>query len=223
MAAELGEHAQVAHLLASAVAPQPPLMLSDGGVIASDYDAELDELRRLSTNADHFLIDLGAARAREQRHRHAEGWLQPRPRLLHRDQQEPGGQGAAALQRAARRLTNAERYITEELKSFEDKVLSARDRALSRENELYEALLDELGERLAALASAAPATRRARCAGRLRRARARAELAAPQLLDTRRACEIARGRHPVVEPCANDPFVPNDLDVAAHPITGRAC
>ncbi len=99
LAAELEEHAQVAHLLASAVAPQPPLKLSDGGAIASDYDAELDELRRLPTNADQFLIDLDEQRERESS---GIGTLKVGYNRVHgsdhRDQQGPGGQGAAALQ-----------------------------------------------------------------------------------------------------------------------------
>ena len=213
LAAELGEHAQVAHLLASAVAAQPPLKLSDGGVIASDYDAELDELRRLSTNADQFLIDL------EQRERESSGigTLKVGYNRVHGYYIEISkGQADKAPLHYSRRqtLANAERYITEELKSFEDKVLSARERSLSREKLLYEGLLDALGEHLEPLK---------RCAGALSELdvlagfaeRAQALDWSPPELDTAPCLRIERGRHPVVEAVREQPFEPNDLDL--HP------
>ena len=154
--AELGSHDDSAQLLAGAIATQPPLKLSDGGVIAEGFDAELDELRRLSTHADQFLIDL------ELRERESSGipTLKVGYNRVHGYYIEISkGQADKAPVHYTRRqtLANAERYITEELKNFEDKVLSARERSLSREKLLYEGLLDSIGERLEPLRRCAAA------------------------------------------------------------------
>ncbi|UKE74478.1 DNA mismatch repair protein MutS [Xanthomonas graminis] len=213
LAAELGQHDEIAHLLASAIAEQPPLKLSDGGVIAADYDAELDELRRLSTHADQFLIDL------EARERASSGiaTLKVGYNRVHGYYIEISkGQADKAPVHYTRRqtLTNAERYITEELKNFEDKVLSARERALLREKLLYEALLDTLGDRLEPLKRAAAALSELDVlAGFAERAQA-LDWAQPEL-ESAPCLRIERGRHPVVEAVREQPFEPNDLDL--HP------
>ncbi len=213
LAAELGQHDEIAHLLASAIAEQPPLKLSDGGVIAADYDAELDELRRLSTNADQFLIDLEA----RERANSGIATLKVGYNRVHGYYIEISkGQADKAPVHYSRRqtLTNAERYITEELKNFEDKVLSARERALSREKLLYEGLLDTLGERLEPLKRAAAALSELDVlAGFAERAQA-LDWTQPEL-ETGACLRIERGRHPVVEAVREQPFEPNDLDL--HP------
>ncbi|APO99394.1 DNA mismatch repair protein MutS [Xanthomonas perforans] len=209
--AELGEHDATAHLLISAVAETPPLKLSDGGVIATGYDAELDELRRLSTNADQFLIDL------EQRERASSGiaTLKVGYNRVHGYYIEISkGQAEKAPLHYSRRqtLTNAERYITEELKSFEDKVLSARERSLSREKLLYEGLLDALGTELEGLKRCAGALSELDVlAGFAERAQA-LDWSQPEL-DHAPCLRIERGRHPVVEAVREQPFEPNDLDL----------
>ncbi|MDQ7759202.1 DNA mismatch repair protein MutS [Xanthomonas sontii] len=212
LAAELGQHDEIAHLLASAIAEQPPLKLSDG-VIAADYDAELDELRRLSTNADQFLIDLEA----RERANSGIATLKVGYNRVHGYYIEISkGQADKAPVHYSRRqtLTNAERYITEELKNFEDKVLSARERALSREKLLYEGLLDTLGERLEPLKRAAAALSELDVlAGFAERAQA-LDWTQPEL-ETGACLRIERGRHPVVEAVREQPFEPNDLDL--HP------
>jgi DNA mismatch repair protein MutS len=109
-------------------------------------------------------------------------------------------------------VKNAERYITAELKSFEDKVLGARDRALARERELYEGLLDQLIESLARLQATSAAVAALDVLATLAE-RARAlRLVRPQLVDESRI-EIRGGRHPVVEQSFDGPFVPNDLSL----------
>ncbi|NYZ63949.1 DNA mismatch repair protein MutS [Luteimonas deserti] len=205
----LGEHAAEAVLLASALVEQPPVLARDGGVFADAHDAELAELRRLSENADRFLVDL------ETREREASGiaTLKVGYNRVHGYYIEISkAQAARAPTHYTRRqtLTNAERYITEELKQFEDKVLSARERALARERLLYEQLLDALGARVDALKQ---------CAGALSELdvlacfaeRAQAlDWSRPQLQATPGIC-IERGRHPVVEAVRREPFEPNDL------------
>lgn len=211
LAAELGEHTDTATLLANAIAPHPALKLVDGGVIADGFDADLDELRRLSTHADQFLVDL------ETRERESSGiaTLKVGYNRVHGYYIEISkGQAERAPVHYTRRqtLTNAERYITEELKSFEDKVLSARERSLAREKALYEGLLDTLNHNLEPLK---------RCAGALSELdvlacfaeRAQAlDWSRPTLVDAP-GLHIARGRHPVVEAVRAEPFEPNDLDL----------
>ncbi len=209
LAAELGEHAANARLLATAVVPQPPLLARDGGVIAEGHDAELDELRRLSTHADQFLVDL------ERREREATGiaTLKVGYNRVHGYYIEIGkAQAAKAPAHYARRqtLTGAERYITEELKQFEDKVLSARERALAREKLLYDGLLDALNEDLEALKRCAAALSELDVLACFAERAQALDWSRPQLVDA--AClRIEGGRHPVVEAVREDPFTPNDL------------
>ena len=205
----LGEHDAEAKLLADALVEQPPVMAREGGVFADGHDAELDEQRRLSTHADQFLVDL------EAREREATGiaTLKVGYNRVHGYFIEISkGQSSRAPAHYARRqtLTGAERYITEELKQFEDKVLSARERALARERLLYERLLDAMNARLEPLK---------RCASALSELDVLACFAErAQALDWTRpelavdaGIRIERGRHPVVEAVRDEPFEPNDL------------
>ena len=206
---ELGEHDATAHLLRSAIVPQPPLLARDGGVILEGYDFELDELRTLSTNADRFLIDL------EAREREATGIanLKVGYNRVHGYYIEISkGQADKAPVHYTRRqtLTGAERYITEELKGFEDKVLSARERSLAREKLLYDGLLDLLNEELEPLRRCAGALSELDVfAGFAERAQA-LDWTMPQLREEP-GIAIERGRHPVVEAVRDAPFEPNDL------------
>ncbi len=210
---ELGSHEDSARLLASAIAEQPPLKLSDGGVIAEGFDAELDELRRLSTHADQFLIDL------EAREREASGipTLKVGYNRVHGYYIEISkGQADKAPVHYTRRqtLTNAERYITEELKGFEDKVLSARERSLTREKLLYEQLLDSLGAVLEPLKRCAAALSELDVLAAFAERAQALDWSQPEL-ETAPCLKIERGRHPVVEAVREQPFEPNDLDL--HP------
>jgi DNA mismatch repair protein MutS len=209
LAAAMGEHDATAHLLITAVAEQPPLKLTDGGVVASGYDAELDELRQLSTNADQFLIDL------ETRERAASGiaTLKVGYNRVHGYYIEISkGQSDKAPVHYTRRqtLTNAERYITEELKSFEDKVLSARERALSRERVLYEQLLDALNEVIEPLKRCALALSELDVLCAFAERAQELDWTRPELSDAP-CLVIERGRHPVVEAVRKEPFEPNNL------------
>ncbi len=205
----LGEHAQTGAHLTAALLQQPPALLRDGGVIRSGFDAELDELRMLSTNADQFLIDL------EQRERAATGiaTLKVGYNSVHGYYIEISkGQSDKAPAHYSRRQTlkGAERYITRELKSFEDKVLSARERSLMRERALYEALLDFLGAQLAPLKQAAAAVADLDVLANLAERADAFGWNAAQLTGAS-GIRIERGRHPVVEQVRSDPFEPNDL------------
>ncbi|WP_250449729.1 DNA mismatch repair protein MutS [Lysobacter enzymogenes] len=209
LADELGEHDAHAHLLAEAIVPQPPVLARDGGVFAPGYDAELDELRTLSTNADQFLVDL------EARERIASGiaTLKVGYNRVHGYYLEVSkAQAEKAPTHYTRRqtLSNAERYITEELKQFEDKVLSARERALARERLLYEQLLDALNERLEPLKRCAAALSELDVLCAFAERAASLDWSQPELTEAPGLC-ILRGRHPVVEAVRSEPFEPNDL------------
>jgi DNA mismatch repair protein MutS len=205
----LGEHQGTVHLLQAAVVERPPALLRDGGAIADGYDAELDELRQLSTHADRYLVEL------ETRERTATGiaTLKVGYNRVHGYYIEFGKAHAdKAPAHYTRRQTtkNAERYITEELKAFEDKVLSAKERSLMRERALYDGVLDALTERLAPLKQAAQALAELDVLAALAERADTLDWTRPQLVDD--ACiAIERGRHPVLEAVRAEPFEPNDL------------
>jgi DNA mismatch repair protein MutS len=222
LVAALGEHDAQAHLLASAIVPQPPVLARDGGIFAEGYDATLDELRMLSTNADQFLVDL------EARERAASGiaTLKVGYNRVHGYYIEISkGQSDKAPVHYTRRqtLTGAERYITEELKAFEDKVLSARERSLAREKLLYDGLLDALNEHLESLKRCASALSELDVLACFAERAQALDWSQPELSDGA-GLHIARGRHPVVEAVRDEPFEPNDLvlDCPAAGDEGRA-
>jgi DNA mismatch repair protein MutS len=213
LVAELGEHDALAAWMARAVVAQPPVLARDGGVIAEGFDAELDELRRLSTHADSFLVEL------EVRERESTGipTLKVGYNRVHGYYIEISkGQADKAPVHYTRRqtLTGAERYITEELKAFEDKVLSARERSLAREKLLYEQILDELNAHLEPLKRCAAALSELDVLAAFAERAQALDWSQPRLVEAP-GIRIERGRHPVVEAVREEPFEPNDLDL--HP------
>jgi DNA mismatch repair protein MutS len=209
LAREAAAHPDVHELLAAAVVPAPPALLRDGGVIAPGYDADLDELRRTSEHGDEALLEL------EARERERTGFANLRfgyNRVQGYYIEVSRSQADHVPANWVRRQTvrNAERYITSELKAFEDRVLGARDRALARERELYEGLLDRLTGSLPRLQSTAAALAGLDVLANLAERALELRLVRPRLVEDSRIV-IRGGRHPVVEPCLDGPFVPNDL------------
>ena len=204
-----GQHERDHALLMKALVDSPPHYLRDGGVIAPGYDAELDQLRLLGGNTEQFLLDL------ERRERERSG-LSSLKLGFNRIQgfyiEVSRSQAEKVPPEYLRRQTvkSAERFITPELKSFEDKVLGARDRALAREKELYEALLDHLTARLPALQSTTTAIAQIDVLSCFAERAAALDCSAPELVDEPMLL-IDSGRHPVVERSGREPFVPNDL------------
>ena len=196
-------------LLTRAIVDSPPHYLRDGGVIAEGYDAELDELRLLGSNTEQFLLDL------EQRERERTG-LSSLKLGFNRVQgffiEVNRSQADRVPPDYLRRQTvkSAERFITPELKSFEDKVLGARDKALARERALYEALLDHLIARLPALQSTTAAISQIDVLNCFAERAAVLDCTQPELTEEPMLA-IDGGRHPVVERAGREPFVPNDL------------
>ncbi|MGH8243831.1 MAG: DNA mismatch repair protein MutS, partial [Steroidobacteraceae bacterium] len=191
--------------------PVPPPHLREGGVIAAGYDAALDELRSIATGADARLLELEA----RERRRTGITQLKVAYNRVHGYYIElPRSQSGRAPADYHRRQTvkNAERYVTPELKQFEDKVLGSRDRALALERELFEALLDRLIAELATLKRMAAALALADALANLAERAVRLRYVRPELTDEP-GLRIEGGRHPVVERMREDPFVPNDLEL----------
>ncbi|WP_245960728.1 DNA mismatch repair protein MutS [Wenzhouxiangella sediminis] len=195
-------------LLESAVVEQPPMVVRDGGVIAEGYDAELDELRGLSQNAGDFLVRY----EEQERERTGVQTLKVGFNRVHGYYIEIGKTHADKVPTEYSRrqtLKNAERYITEELKAFEDKVLSARERALAREKALYEALVDRLGGEHGRLAVIAAGLATLDVLVTFAERAETLRLNVPEL-DEQPGVDIVEGRHPVVERVQDEAFVPND-------------
>ncbi|MEO8281314.1 MAG: DNA mismatch repair protein MutS [Ideonella sp.] len=197
IAAALQSSPDVSRLLASAIAEVPAVLLRDGGVIATGFDAELDELRGISQNCDAFLLDLEA----RERARSGISNLRVQFNKVHGFYIEvSAGQvdKVPADYRRRQTLKNAERYITPELKSFEDKALSAQERALAREKWLFEQLLDQLQVHLHALSALARALAWLDALCALAERAVTLDWCRPQFV--REPCiDITGGRHPVVE------------------------
>jgi len=208
LAGDIGEHPDIHALLQRAVVDNPPVVIRDGGVLAAGYDAELDELRALSQNADQFLLDL------ETRERERTGieTLKVSYNRVHGYYIEISKARAGdAPDDYVRRQTlkGAERFITPELKKFEDQVLSARERSLAREKALYEALIGQLQQALAPLQLAAGGIASLDVLNTLAERALALNLVRP-VFSSEPGLRIEQGRHPVVEQVSDTPFVAND-------------
>ena len=207
-----GEHRELpemAALLDRAVVEAPPVLIRDGGVLAPGYDDELDELRRLSTDADSFLEALEA----RERDRTGVANLRVGYNRVHGyyiELSRAQSERAPADYVRRQTLKGAERYITEELKRFEDRVLGARERALSREKALYDALVALLAADLEELQRSALAIAELDVLCNFAERAESLDYRAPRL-DAEPGIRIEGGRHPVVERTSSRPFIPNDV------------
>jgi DNA mismatch repair protein MutS len=206
-----------AALLNSAIDPEPAALVRDGGVIATGFDAELDELRAIQTNCDAFLVDLetrekartGIANLRVQFNRVHGFYIEVTQGQVDKVPDD---------YRRRQTLKNAERFITPELKAFEDKALSAQERGLAREKWLFEQVLDRLQPFVPAL------TRLARALAALDALCALTERSltlgwcAPQFV-VEPCIDISQGRHPVVQArlaaVSNGNFIANDTRLSS--------
>jgi len=202
----------------TAIAEEPAVLLRDGGVIAPGFDAELDELRGIATNCDAFLVDL------EQRERARTGIANLRVQFnkVHGFYIEVTASGLDRVPEDYRRrqtLKNAERFITPELKAFEDKALSAQERSLAREKWLYEQVLDALQPHLAVLGALARALAALDALGALAERAATLGWTRPAFVNYP-CIEIEEGRHPVVEQRLRETggpdFIANDCRLDAR-------
>ncbi|MEE9358077.1 MAG: DNA mismatch repair protein MutS [Sedimenticolaceae bacterium] len=211
LAAEASTHPGIVDLLQRAIIENPPMLIRDGGVLANGYDAQLDELRNLSKNADQFLLDLEA----REKERTGISNLKVSYNRVHGYYIEISrSQSDSVPDDYVRRQTlkGAERFIIPELKKFEDQVLSARERSLAREKSLYDQLLDKLQESIPSLQQCATALASLDVISNFAERAERLDLSLPQL-DDQPGISIVDGRHPVVEQVSDTPFVANSVEL----------
>ena len=207
-AESLGDFAPLRELLDRAIIDNPPAVIRDGGVIAAGYDTELDELRAISENAAGVLVRI------EERERERTGLATlkvgyNRVHGYYIEISRAQSDAAPADYQRRQTLKNAERFITPELKAFEDKALSGKSRALAREKRLYEALIARLQEELRELRACAAAIARLDVFAALAERSRTLDLCRPDFSDEP-LLEITQGRHPVVEGVLDEPFIAND-------------
>jgi DNA mismatch repair protein MutS len=207
----LPDYPALTTLLTDAIIDNPPVLIRDGGVIAEGYDAELDELRGISENAGAYLLEL------EQRERDTTGLstLKVGYNRVHgyyieisRSQSE---QAPDTYQRR-QTLKNVERFITPELKTFEDKALSSKSRALAREKLLYERIVSRVAESLLPLQTTATALCDLDVLACFAERSINLHLCRPRFTDGT-LLQIEGGRHPVVENARDHPFIANDTQL----------
>ncbi|GAB5498887.1 MAG: DNA mismatch repair protein MutS [Pseudohongiellaceae bacterium] len=212
LATRIGEFPEQTDLLTRAMEDNPPVVIRDGGVIAAGYDTELDELRNLSSNAGDFLVQL------EQREKQRTGsstlkvgFNRVHGYYIEISKGQAGGELPADYQRR-QTLKNAERFITPELKEFEDQVLSANSKALAREKSLYDDLLETLAGDLHTLLASIEAVAELDVLTTFAERAVNLDYCRPEL-SAETGIDIVAGRHPVVETASADNFVANDLNL----------
>lgn len=209
LATTISEYPELSDLLERAIIDNPPVVIRDGGVIREGFDEELDELRNISENAGQFLLDVET----RERERTGISTLKVGYNRVHGYYIEitRAQSGQAPVDYIRRQtLKNAERFITPELKEFEDKALSAKSRSLAREKALYDEVLETVAAELAPLQDAAQALAELDVLSNFAERATSLRFNAPEFSDTP-GFDIEEGRHPVVEQLLSDPYVPNDL------------
>jgi DNA mismatch repair protein MutS len=213
LTAELQPPQAVISLLQAAITQEPASVLREGGVIADDYDAELDELRGLQTNHGDFLLQFEA----HEKERTGIANLKVEYNSVHGfyiEISRAQAENAPPEYRRRQTLKNVERFITPELKVFEDKVLSANERALSREKALYEEVLQALLPHIPDLQRNASAVAQLDVLSTFAERAEALNYVAPEF-SQEAGLEITGGRHPVVEQIAQ-PFIANDVVLSPY-------
>ncbi len=209
LAQQIAEFPEQHDLLNQAIIENPPVLIRDGGVIAVGYNTELDELRNIQKNANQFLIDLEI----RERERSGIPTLKVNYNRVHgffiEVSRAQSDNVPDDYQRKQTLKTN-ERYITPELKAFEDKVLSANEKALAKEKALYEALFELFVPHLRALQFSAQALCELDVLTNFAERAFTLQWCQPQL-SNEPCLSIMQGRHPVVEHIQDEPFVANDM------------
>ena len=205
---------ELAALLEKAVIDNPPMVVRDGGVIQEGYDSELDELRNISQNAGDYLVRLEV----QEKERTGLSTLKVGYNRVHGYFIEISkSQADKAPVEYIRRQTlkNAERFITPELKVFEDKALSAKSRALSREKMLYEALIERINESLAALQISSQGICELDSLCSFASVAFQQQYVKPSIVHEA-GLNIKQGRHPVIEQVIDTPFIANDTQLSSQ-------
>ncbi len=213
LSSNITTHPQIIELLSAAICENPPVLTRDGGFIAAGYNKELDELRALSKNANDFLEQL-EIREREEtgiktlkvNYNRVHGYYIEISRL---QSAKFDGTGVPAHYTRKQTLKTTERFITEELKQYEDKVLSAKERALALEKSIYDDLLQQLQAYLQPLKICAHGIAELDSICCLTERAQTLDYHCPELID-KPGINIKQGRHAVVERVCDVHFVPND-------------
>lgn len=205
----ISDYPELAGLLARAILENPPVVIREGGVIAAGYDAELDELRNLSSTAGQFLIDLEI----REKQRTGLSTLKVGYNRVHGyfiEVSKSQADDMPADYQRRQTLKNAERFITPALKVFEDRVLSANSKALAREKALYDALLETVATDLGSLLASAAALAELDVLNNFAERARSLDFCQPELREEP-GILIEQGRHPVVEQVTDGVFVANDV------------
>ena len=205
----ISEHPECCALLEKAIIENPPVTTREGGVIAPGFDQELDELRNLSENAGQFLIDL-ETREKDKTGLSSlkVGYNRVHGYYIEISKLQSGDAPTEYIRRQT--LKNAERFITPELKEFEDKALSSKSRALAREKALYEDIIDHLNTIFTPLQTTARALAELDVLANFAERAQNLNLSRPSFCDGSNLF-IQQGRHLIVEQLSSAPFVPNDV------------
>lgn len=209
LTSQIQAFSELVQMLTTAIIENPPAIIRDGGVIKEGYDAELDELRQLHNNANDFLVNLEI----QERKNTGLSTLKVGYNRIHGFYIEISrvqAEQAPSHYKRRQTLKNAERFITPELKNFEDKVLSSQERALAREKFLYEEILHKIQAELDPLQTTASSLSELDVLNCLASIAETYHWSRPTLLESHQLT-IQGGRHPVLEQVLNKPFIPNPL------------
>ncbi len=211
LASQIGSFPSLVDLLGKAIEENPPVVIRDGGVIRPEYDADLDELRGISSNAGDFLLSIETReRERCQLSSLKVGYNRVHGYYIELSRSQSEQAPPDYIRRQT--LKNTERFITPELKEFEDKALSAKSRALAREKLLYEQIIQSLAEQLNELQTSARAVAELDVLCCFAERALALNFGRPEFVEED-VLIIEAGRHPVVEQVSTEPFVPNDISL----------
>lgn len=211
LATAISLYPELAQRLNLAIIDNPPAVIREGGVLKMGYDAELDELLSISENAGQYLIDLETReKARTGLANLKVGYNRVHGYFIEIPTKQAEQAPADYIRRQT--LKGAERFITPELKAFEDKALSAKSRALAREKQLYDELLDILISHIAPLQDSAAALAELDVISNLAERALNLDLCRPAFSE-QPVLDIKQGRHLVVEHVLTTPFVANDVEL----------
>lgn len=207
----LASHAKIQKLLEAAVKDNPPLVIREGGVIKDGYDATLDELRQLCENTEGFLKKLEETEQKNTKLSTLKvGYNRVHGFYIELSRKEADKAPSHYIRRQT--LKSTERFITDELKGFEEKILTSREKALALEKKLYEALLQTLLEDLSALQKTAQILAALDVLVNLAERAQTLNYVRPNL-NADNCIRIKNGRHPVIEETLDDHFTANDLNL----------
>ncbi len=200
---------ELADLLSVAITPEPPALMKDGGYIRAGYCAELDELREIARDSHQIILDMEASeRERTGIKTLKIGYNKVFGYYIEITNSFKDQAPAEYIRKQT--LTTGERYITEELKILEEKIMTSKDRALRLEAKLYDELMGVLFHRIEELKTISSAIALLDCLVSFATVAKERKYVCPEIKGAGAPMVITEGRHPVVEAVSKERFVPND-------------